>query len=212
MTSQTPESILNLDEVKILGYFESIRCVFLTKILLLFSHVNSKGQSSIIDPNTFPSSVLQEVKDIFDDPLFYKSFANKNTELYLNLQDEIVTSMLISAWSVFEQITKDLSCPNYVQSPSQLTANYENGIFQFSKQEKNDLELFYYIRNATLHYNGAYYGSKSINHRYRSKDFDSAANIGNKIEANISLAWHIALDLEKYAIKAWANVKNLKKP
>ena len=84
--------------------------------------------------------------------------------------------------------------------------------FSSSQNTKNDLEFFYYIRNAALHYNGAYYAAKSISHRYKGKDFISADHVGEKIEASIKLAWDIATDLEKYSLKAWRNAKTHKKP
>lgn len=207
MTASEPESILNLDESIILGYFESIRGVFLSKLILVYSHLDISGAIPCIEATSVPADVISEVKKVFDDPLFFKAFKNKNAELYLNLQDDIINSIVITSWSVFEQIIKDLSVSNYVQLTDQQSANYESGIFQFTKREKKDLKLFYYIRNAVLHYNGAYYAAKNINHRYKGKDFISAGRAGEKIEASIKLAWDIATDLEHYALKAWNNAK-----
>ena len=204
-------SVLNLDESKILGYFETIHGVFLSKVIFLFSHLDANGTASCIEPTSVPVDAINEVKKLFDYPLFYKAFVNKNAELYLNLQEDIVTSTVITSWIVFEQIVKDLSVANYAQLASQNSVNYENRIFQFEKREIKDLELFYYIRNATLHYNGAYYAAKNISHRYKGTDFISAGHIGEKIETSIILAWDIAIDLEKHSLKAWNNAKTHKK-
>jgi hypothetical protein len=118
------------------------------------------------------------------------------------------TSLFTSSWNVFEQIVKDLTKPNYATDAEELSVCYQNNRFQFDKREKKDIELFYYIRNAIHHCNGAYYATKDINHRYGGADFVSRGHHGEKINIKANVAWTITLDLQKYTIKAWNNAKS----
>jgi hypothetical protein len=52
------EKVTSLDELKALGYFETIRSIFFTKLLLLTNHTD--GERLIIN-------VEDDVKDVFKD-------------------------------------------------------------------------------------------------------------------------------------------------
>ena len=122
----------------------------------------------------------------------------------------MVTSLLTSSWNVFEQITKDLTKANYATQTDELSVCYQNNKFQFNSHEKKDIELFYYIRNAIHHYNGAYNAAKDIDHRYAGMDFKSLGHYGEKMDVSIELAWKITRDLSRYTIKAWSNANSLR--
>jgi hypothetical protein len=100
---------------------------------------------------------------------------------------------------------KDLIKPDYATDTEDLSVCCKNGRFLFDKCEKKDIELFYYIRNAIHHCNGAYYASKDINHRYGGAGFVSQGHHAEKIDIKVGVAWAIALDLQKYTMKAWNN-------
>lgn len=150
------EEINALDEAKILGYFETVKSVFLLKLVLLVSVVKERNGKYSIDPAKIPDDAIDSAKALIDDPIFYKALRRGNEELYLNYAEDMITGLLTSSWIVFEQITKDLVKPDYATQPEELSVSYQNSLFQFSKREKKDLELFYYIRNANQHYNGSY--------------------------------------------------------
>lgn len=203
------ESINNQDEATLLGYFESAKSTFLLKFILLVSHLKEDKTKTFIDPNSLPNDAITSVKKYFDDSLFYKALENGNEELRLNLVEDLITSLFISCWNVFEQITKDLTVTNYSTSEDDLSLCYQNGKFQFNKREKKDIELFYYIRNSICHYNGAYFAYKKINHRYAGKDFKSEGHEGNKIKVDFNIVWKMANDLEKLTMKAWNNARKM---
>jgi len=202
------ETVTALDEAKILGYFESLRSAFLTKLIVIGAVVSMRDGKLKIDAQRLPSDVVTAVEQEFDDPLFYKALRQGNDEILLNYQDDLVTSLFGSSWIVFEQITKDLVNPDYTTQVGDFSVNYQNNRFQFTTLEKKDIELFYYVRNAIQHHNGAYYALKSIDHRYAGKNFVSTGHLGEKIEIDAKVAWRIAKDLERYTLKAWGNAKN----
>jgi len=204
------EDINKLDEAKLLGYFETIKSVFLLKFIFLVSVLKDEDGKRSIDASKLPLDAVNSVKLLFDDPLFYKALSWDNEELYLNYLEDMLTSLVTSSWNVFEQITKDLTKPDYATHNDDLSVCYQNNKFQFDAREKKDIELFYYLRNAIHHYNGAYYAAKDIDHRYAGVDFKSKGHHGEKIDINIQLASRIAADLRRYTMKAWKNAKNFK--
>lgn len=208
MSLTTIEEINNLDEAKLLGYFESIKGVFLLKFIFLVSFLKEEDGRRFIDSAKLPDDAVTSIKSIFDDPVFYKALSKGNEELYINYFEDMFTVLFTSSWNIFEQITKDLAKPNYAAQADELSVCYQNNKFQFEAREKKDIELFYYIRNAIHHYNGAYYAAKEIDHRYASSDFKSSGHHGEKIVVKIPVAWQIACDLELYTMKAWNNGKN----
>lgn len=208
MSPTAIEEINNLDAAKLLGYFESIKGVFLLKFIFLASFLKEEDGRRFIDSAKLPDDAITSIKSIFDDPLFYKSLDKGNEELYLNYLEDMITALVTSSWNVFEQITKDLAKPNYAAQTDELSVCYQNRKYQFNAREKKDIELFYYIRNSIHHYNGAYYAAKEIDHQYAGSDFKSSGHHGEKIEVKIPVAWQIACDLERHTMKAWNNGKN----
>ncbi len=195
------EKVTSLDELKALGYFETIRCVFFTKLLLLTEHTD--GQKLIIN---VPADVKGFFKEFSDFTQFMKALKRGNNELLLNFQDDIVTSLLISSWVVFELIIKDLSKKDYALTKDDISADYHKNIFGLSNSEKKKLDLFYYIRNAILHYNGAYYSYKEIDQVYNGYRYFSKEQEGIKIFIPSTLtAFKMHLDIERYTYKSWDN-------
>jgi len=88
-----------------------------------------------------------------------------------------------------------------------LTAGFERNAFGFTKDEKADLEFFQYLRHAIMHYNGAYYAYRSIDHTYKGKRYESEGHCGEKFVSSLGTAWAILLDLERYSLKAWNAVR-----
>lgn len=125
------EKVTSLDELKALGYFETIRCVFFTKLLFLANHTD--GQKLII---RVPNDVKEVFKDFFDFTQFMKALKRGNSELLLNFQDDIGTSLIISSWIVFEQIIKDLTKKDYALSKDNISVDYKKNIFGLSDREK----------------------------------------------------------------------------
>ncbi|MDV6345831.1 hypothetical protein [Nitrosomonas sp. Is37] len=156
------ESIKNTDEADLLGYFETIKSVFLLKLLFLVSVTKENDQKRYLELPTKFTDAIPELEEQFDEPLFFTALKLGSEELILNYLEDIVSSALSSSWNVFEQIIKTLTYGNYSEEMQQMSVNFESGKFQFTRREKKDLELFYYLRNATSHYNGAYYSYRSI--------------------------------------------------
>lgn len=201
------ESINGIDEAGLLGYFESIKGNFLTKLILIASiTMDDSGTKKLAIPFD-ASEVVEELKRQLPDPVFYKALAQGNGELILNLQEDLVSGAVIQSWSVFEQLIKALSSGDYAMSSLDSNVNYQRGVYQFTTREKKDIELFYYVRNAIVHYNGAYFAHRSINHRYDGVDFKSSGNEGHKIIMSPKTVFKLIGDLEKYTIKAWQNAK-----
>ena len=201
------ESINDLDEAGLLGYFETIKGVFLLKLIFLVSVIKEKEGKRFIELPDELAQAVPKLEKEFNDPLFFKALKLGNEELISNYLEDIVSSALSSSWNVFEQIIKTLIHGNYSEGVQQMTANYENSRFKFDKREKQNIELFYYIRNSVSHYNGAYYAYRSIDHRYKGTDFKSDGCVGEKIIISPKLVYEIICDLEAYSIKAWQNAK-----
>jgi len=167
------ENINDIDETKLLGYFESIKSVFLLKLIFIVSHLKKEEDGKLFIDASRLTDAINSVMPLFSDDSFYKALSKGNEELYLNYHEDMLTSLITSSWNVFEQITKDLVKPDYATQTDEQSVAYQNKKFQFDAREKKDIELFYYFRNAIHHYNGAYYAAKDINHRYRGIDFIS---------------------------------------
>ena len=88
-----------------------------------------------------------------------------------------------------------------------LNAHFERNVFGFTKDEKADLEFFQYLRHAIMHYNGAYYAHRSIDHEYKGKRYESKGHCGEKMVSSVKTAWAILLDIERYSLKAWNAVR-----
>ena len=201
------EKVTNLNELKALGYFETICSVFFTKLLLLTYHTD--GKKIII---SLTNDVVDVFKDFTDFAQYTKALKRGNNELLLNFQEDITTSLLISSWTIFEQIIKDLSKKDYALSKEDISADYRKNIFGLSDREKKNLDLFYYIRNAIVHYNGAYFSYREIDHVYSGYRYQSMGHEGEKIFIpSTQDAFKMHLDIENYAYKSWDNYHNKKR-
>lgn len=197
------ETIDDLDEVKILGYFESVQGNFLFKLALLLNHTVDASGEMQLTPGSFDAAASAELQGQYPKPAFYAALRRGNVELVQNLSEDIATSLVIGSWMIFEQIVKHVTILNYAHDADEQSMTYHRNIFGFTSREKKDLDLFYYVRNAIVHYNGAYYAAKAVNHRYRGRDYDSREHVGEKIELTLDTIWHISADLERYACQAW---------
>lgn len=204
------ETINNLDEASLLGYFESITGVFLTKLILVASITKQiNGKNTLSFP--FNADILiNEIKPTFDEDIFFSALEQGNAEIISNLTEDVITSALICSWGVFELTLKTLESGNYFNLPDNKPVNYAKGIYKFSKTEKKNIELFYYFRNAIVHYNGAYYSYRSIGHQYCGQKFQSNGNEGEKIKISPKIVYSIIKDLGRYSAKAWDSCKSIK--
>lgn len=134
------------------------------------------------------------------------------TELFDNLLEDIATAGLIGTWIVFEQVTKQLRMVNYSHSLEEISMNFRDSAFGLSDREKADLDLFYYFRNACVHYNGAYFAASSVDHTYRGVRYVSAGHHGQKIALSPPLVHNICRDVEAMTLKSWSNFKRYGTP
>ncbi len=105
-----------------------------------------------------------------------------------------------------------MTSKDYSEKENDISLDYKSNRFGFSKNEKDDLNLFYYIRNSFVHYNGAYHKYKKIHHTYEGQTFSSDGHEGEQIEINnLQIAYKMHLDMQRLAKKAWTNVNSLKK-
>lgn len=199
MTNPTAdiERIDELDEAKILGYFESVRSNFLVKFSVLW------GMENFPDFYELLLVPAREVSAHLREELGFKAIAKGNPEVRENLKEDIVTGAILGAWAVFEQVTRELPNPGYASEVDALKAGFERNIFGFTKAEKTDLSFFQYIRHALMHYNGAYYAHHPLDHVYRGVRFNSAGRFGEKMIISPEVVWTIVLHIERCSIKAW---------
>jgi len=198
------ESIDDLTDVMILGYYESIKGVFITKWVLLWNMTDAAHEHFV--PAEFDAPVTAAVQALYPFNAAYNALANPaNEHLVANMVDDIITTAIISSWCVFEQLIKHLAVPNYAHDAGQLNASYQRAIFGLTHQEKGNLDLFYYIRNAIVHYNGAYFAATAIHHSYNGQNFASVGHEGEKIDVSEGTAWRMIQDIETYSIKAYQN-------
>lgn len=192
------ESINALTSDMVLGYFESFKGNFYLKLgVLLWFEGGAIEQHKALSENA--TLIATE----FGDEVAGKMLASIRPEVVENLKEDACTSLVLSAWSVFEQIIKDLTVPDYATQPNLLQADYHRNSLGFSASERAEIDLFYYLRNAIAHYNGAYHAYKTVNASYGGRTFVSTGHLGEKIEVSPKLAMAIADDLEKYAMQAW---------
>jgi len=196
-----PEKITNVTSDMVLGYFETLKSCFYVKMGVLYWF-----QSGDIRKHRELSSVASILAKEFNDDLAAKVLNSITSEVVENLKEDAVTALMLSAWTIFEQVIKDLTVPDYATQPILLQADYHNGILGFTQLERKEIDLFYHLRNAIAHYNGAYHAYRTVDSMYRGQHFKSDGHIGEKIVISPGLAMHIANDLEKYAMKAWSQV------
>jgi hypothetical protein len=200
------ETVDNIDEAKLLGYFETVKGTFITKWAFLLHFLDEQGR--LAGSRLIPK-ILDDLGSQFPPAGTIVALRQGNSELLANYMDDIVTSSIIGAWSVFEQLTKDLSNPNYAHNADAASVNYQRNDFGLSASAKNDLDVIYYVRNAILHYNGAYYAYRDIDRHYRGRHFRSVGHYGEKITIEPRVAWDIVGDIERYAMEAWTCYKGL---
>jgi hypothetical protein len=196
------ETVTHLDEVKVLGYFETLRSTFLLKILLVSSHLDFEAK--VLLPETFKAEQVTIYKGMFENDTFAALYA-RSENLPLNLMEDVVTSALIGSWIIFELIIKDRTHRDYSLHSGELQISYQQNIFGLSQSEKRDLDLFCYLRNAYVHYNGSYYGSKQIDHVFAGTRFCSSGHEGEKIIVSPETTWKALLRIEELALKAWTS-------
>jgi hypothetical protein len=196
------ESINDIDDIMILGYFESIRSVFFTKLTLLSALTNTDKNGK-----SFHDLLIDFGRDVdneINDKPCLTALRRKNPEVIENLKEDLCTSSLLSAWIIFEQVIKHTTRSNYALNPNDLSLDYYKRKFAFTKREKKDLDLFCYLRNSIVHYNGAYYAYKKIDHTYNGIRFKSIGLEGIKIDGlSIRAHYKVIQDIQKYTLKAW---------
>ena len=160
-------------------------------------------------PARFQQVVFDNLRPQFAHEPAYTALLNGNQEMVDNYKEDIATSAILGAWSVFEQLTKDLPNPNYSHNPDDASVNYQRNDFGLAEAEKRVLDVIYYVRNAIVHYNGAYYAYRDIDRHYARQHFLSGGHHGEKIEISPALAWRMICDVEAFTIKAWTNYKAL---
>lgn len=196
------ETVTSIDETKLLGYFEGVKSNFFVKLIFLSRFSNSDGQ--------FIMKIPEDVRNIMSDEfegfdLFYSMYSCGNTEIQEYFKEDALNGLFIGSWISFELIIKDLTKKDYSLDSNDISLDYKNSRFGLTKIEKDNLDFFYYLRNSFVHYNGAYYSYRNINHCYNGCTFNSTGKEGEKIIIPLRMAYNMHLDIEKYAIKAWNN-------
>lgn len=200
------ETIGDLDEAKVLGYFETLRAAFIVKCLWLggTSRRNASGQD-VLSSAAFPEDLLDEMESIFADPPTYVAIRGETPEIFLNLREDIINGAVLGAWFVFEMVVKILRNAGFVSATTKTDINYTDNRFGFDAREKKDLDFFYYIRNSIAHANGAFMAVKAVNHWYDGEQFDSGGREGQKMILKTTTAFRIINDLQNLTMKAWTN-------
>jgi hypothetical protein len=202
------EKITDLDEAMIIGYFETIRSNFFTKLILLTLHDGGKALKI-----NLPKELSTEMTKTFVGFSQYERFlTGRSPAIKQNLIDELMTSLVLSSWICFEQIVKDITRKDYSLHSNDISLDFHNRLLGFSTQVKKDLDLFYYIRNSMVHYNGAYYAYKTIDHTYGGTKFSSKGHEGEKMDMpDMMIAFNIHNDIQKYSFEGWTNAQKIKK-
>jgi hypothetical protein len=195
------EKVTNLTSDMVLGYFETMKSCFYVKLGVI-----AWFEGGDVAKHRELSSIAAEAASAFNDELAVKVLASIRPEVVENLKEDAITALLMSGWAVFEQVIKDLTVPDYATQPHLLQADFHNGILGFTQTERAEIALFYHIRNAIAHYNGAYHAYRTVDVAYGGRHFKSDGHFGEKIDVSIRLAVQIVDDLEKYALKAWSHV------
>ncbi|AZS19187.1 hypothetical protein [Caulobacter sp. FWC26] len=195
------EKVTDLTSDKLLGYFESMRSCFYVKLGMLtwLEGGNLEKHRALSDA---ASSVALELGD----KTAARTMATIQDKVVENLKEDAVTALLVAGWSVFELVIKDLTAPDYATQSTMLSLDFHNGILGFTLAEREEITLFYHLRNAVVHYNGAYHAYRVVDATYDGQHFKSVGHFGEKIEMTLGLVVKIVNDLEKYAMKAWAHL------
>jgi hypothetical protein len=202
------ETVTKITEEKILGYFETIKANFFVSQLAEQMLFNEKGQFLMEIPDTLDLVFKSFYKEYIQ---FKKYLFHGDGAIRQCFRDQIMTDVIVGSWVCFELVIKDLANNDYSLIDDEFSINYNAKSLGLSKVEKRNIDLFYYIRNAFVHYNGAYYKSKEISHTYNSVKFNSKGNEGTKIKIpNMKFAYQIHLDIEEYTMKCWSNLMKIK--
>lgn len=196
----TNESINGLTSDKVLGYFETMKSCFYVKMGMMLWF-----EGGDIEKHRDLSSVSAAMAHEFNDELAVNILSSITPEVVDNLKEDAVTALLVSGWSVFEQVIKDLTAPDYATQATMLQADFHNGILGFTQNERDEIALFYHIRNAIVHYNGAYHAYRKVDITYNGQHFRSDGNYGQKIVVSPNLAMQICNDIQNYAMQAWSH-------
>ncbi|WP_331285799.1 MULTISPECIES: hypothetical protein [Methylobacteriaceae] len=195
------EKVTDLTSEKVLGYFETVKSVFYVKMAM----INWFYSGDVVKHRAL-SAAAAEMAGNFGDDFMQRGLNNITEEVVENLKEDATTALIVSSWSVFEQIIKDLTVPDYSTHPSMLQADYHNGILGYSQGERAEIGLFYHLRNAIVHYNGAFHAYRTVDITYAGTHFKSEGHFGEKIVVSPKLAMSICDDLQKYAMKAWSHL------
>jgi hypothetical protein len=195
------ETIRGFQSQDVVGYFETLRSAFYTKMatILLFEEGNLRHHKEL---SVAASTIAREMGDQFQS----RALSKITPEVVENLKDDAVTGIVLDSWSVFELIIKDVVSPDYFLRTDLLQADFKRSVFGFTPTEQSEIGLFYHIRNAAMHYNGAYHTYRTVDIHYQGQHFLSAGHEGEKIVISPKLALQIATDLEKYSAQAWSKV------
>ena len=132
------ESVLDLNEENILGYFEGCRCTFRFKLILLFQLLDGDGD---FQQDRLSEEATATIEQSFPDDLFFKALKQGNSEIIDYYKEDIIRGAIVDTWSAFELITKSLLGGNYSLRDGDSTLSYEANSFGFNKREKKDLGL-----------------------------------------------------------------------
>jgi hypothetical protein len=199
--SEPPETINQLESHDVVGYFESLRSVFFVKMgtLMMFEGGDLQQHKAI------SSAAAAMAREMGSDHLA-RGLAAIGQEVVENIKEDAVTGLHLSAWSIFEQVIKDVVTPDYATQDKLLQADYNRAIFGFSQRERDEIGIFYHFRNAIMHYNGAYHAYRKVDIHYEGRHFLSDGHFGEKIVISPKLALKMADDLERYTMQAWSKV------
>ena len=103
------ESVEKITDDMLLGYFESIRGIFITKWVFLAHFVDNSGESLV--PANIDQAVLNQVNAQFPDPVVYPRFQAANKHLVANYLGDVISNAIIGPWIVLEQLIKYLPRP-----------------------------------------------------------------------------------------------------
>ena len=74
--------------IKILGYFESLRGVFATKLTVLIALTGERDGERVLEIGRLPADAIAAAEAMFPDDLTFKSLRARNPELHANLVEE----------------------------------------------------------------------------------------------------------------------------
>jgi len=97
------EDIKNTDEADLLGYFETIKNMFLLKLLFLVSVTKERNGKQYLELPDELTSAIPDIESQFNEPLFFKALKLGNEELVLNFLEDIISSATSNSWNVLSK-------------------------------------------------------------------------------------------------------------